>query len=147
MQIEIPSDNSGFVLLQCPLCGELFKLRPSDYKDDSVLEIHCPNCGLCSDSYFTEDVLNLAMAMSHNIAIDLIHNEMQKLEKNFNKSGVVTFKAGKKQKKEYEHPIQATIETLEIKYYECCNKEAKIKPLLKIYGHYCPFCGVKYFED
>lgn len=146
MQIEIPADNDGFVLLQCPMCGEFFKLRPSDYEDDSVLEIHCPNCGLCGDNYVTNDVLDLAMTMAGNAVMELIHNEMKKWEKSF-RTGPISFKAGKKPKREYEHPIHLTIEALEVKHYECCKKEAKIKPLLKICGHYCPFCGVKYFED
>ena len=33
-QISVPTDEEGFVLLECPLCGELFKLNPSDYQDD-----------------------------------------------------------------------------------------------------------------
>ena len=146
MQIEIPSDNDGFVLLQCPLCGDYFKLRPSDYKDESVLEIHCPNCGLSSDNYFTDEVIDLAMTMAKNAAEALIYKEMKKWEKSL-KNSFVSFKVQKKPQKEYEHPINSTIEALEIKHYKCCNREAKIKPLLKICGHYCPFCGVKCFEN
>lgn len=29
--ISIPTDSEGFVLFKCPLCGELFKLKPSDF--------------------------------------------------------------------------------------------------------------------
>lgn len=144
IQIEIPPDNDGFVLFQCPLCGEFFKLKPNDYNDDAILEIHCPNCGLCSDNYFTDDVINLATKMAQNVAMDKLHKEMKKLEKSF-KNSLVSFKASKK-RKEYEPPIYATIDALEVKHYECCKRDAKIKPLLKICGHYCPFCGVKYFE-
>jgi uncharacterized C2H2 Zn-finger protein len=68
MTIEIPADNDGFVLLQCALCGEIFKVKPCDFEDDTVHQ------------------------------------------------------------------------------YRCCNREVKIKPLLKIAGSYCPFCGVKEFE-
>lgn len=145
MTIEIPSDDDGFALLQCPLCGEYFKITPGDYEDDSVLELRCPNCGLISDNYFTEDVLELAMAKTQNYAIDLIYNEMEKWERQF-KSGIVTFKAGKKPKEEYESPIHATIEALTIHQYQCCGRKAKIKPILQIVGSYCPFCGVKEFE-
>lgn len=35
--IEIPCDDDGFVLMQCPQCGELFKLRLNDYESDEVL--------------------------------------------------------------------------------------------------------------
>ena len=30
MEITIPADNEGFVLFQCPLCGEFFKVNPTD---------------------------------------------------------------------------------------------------------------------
>ena len=48
------------------LCGELFKLKPSDFKDDSIFEVYCPACGLVSDSYVTDDVIELGMAMAEN---------------------------------------------------------------------------------
>lgn len=146
MQIDVPSDNDGFVLFQCPLCGDFFKIRPSDYEDDGILEIYCPNCGLCSDSYYTEDVMDLAMTMAQNAARDLVNKEMKKLEKSLN-SGNISFKVEKQLKKEYELPIYETIEAFSIKYFECCKREAKIKPLLTICGCYCPFCGVKCFGN
>jgi len=145
MKIEIPTDNDGFVLLQCTLCGEYFKVTPSDYEDDGVLEIYCPSCGLVSENYITEDVIELAMTMAHNVAMDLVYNEMKKLERKF-KGGAISFKAGKKPKPEQENPIRATIEALTITHFRCCNKKVKIKPMLRISGCYCPFCGVKSFE-
>lgn len=145
MKIEIPTDNDGFLLLQCPLCGEYFKITPSDYEDDGVLEIFCPNCGLVDENYLTEDVVKLAMVMTHNVGIDLVYDEMKKWERKFN-GGLVSFKVGKKPAHEYENPIHATIEALMITHFRCCEKSAKIKPVLKISGCYCPFCGVKDFE-
>ena len=35
-----------------------------------------------------------------------------------------------------------TIEALERKMYSCCKMEAKIKPILKMSGSYCQYCGV-----
>lgn len=64
--ISIPTDEEGYVLLKCSLCGELFKLKPSDFKDDSIFEVYCPACGLVSDSYVTDDVIELGMAMAEN---------------------------------------------------------------------------------
>ena len=51
--ISIPSDEDGCVLFQCPNCGELFKVVVDEYESDSVLDIHCPLCGLISDNFFT----------------------------------------------------------------------------------------------
>jgi uncharacterized C2H2 Zn-finger protein len=145
MRIGIPTDNDGYVLLQCPLCGEYFKITPINYEDDGVLEIRCPNCGLISDDYFTEDVIELAAKKAKNYAMDLFHKEMKKWERQF-KDDRITFKAGKKPKVEYESQIQTTIEAMTSHQYRCCGRSAKIKLLLQIIGSYCPFCGVKEFE-
>ena len=71
-EISISTDNEGFALFRCPLCGELFGLRPSDYQDDGVFDIHCPACGLVSEDYFTDDVKELAMNISENNALYMI---------------------------------------------------------------------------
>lgn len=39
MEISIPADNDGYILLQCPNCGTFFKATPSDIEDDGVLEL------------------------------------------------------------------------------------------------------------
>ena len=145
MEISIPADNDGYVLLQCPFCGEYFKLTPDDFEDEGVLDIYCPSCGLSGDDFFTEDVVELAITMSKNVAMDMIYNEMKKWEKKLN-SGIITFKAGKKPKPEPENAIRAGIEALSITRFQCCKRSAKIKPILKFTGCYCPFCGVKAYE-
>ena len=53
MTISIPTDNDGYVLLQCEHCGTYFKGTPSDLKDDGVFNIFCPSCGLISENYVT----------------------------------------------------------------------------------------------
>ena len=78
MEISIPADNDGYILLQCPNCGTFFKATPSDIEDDGVLELFCPSCGLVGEDYITEDVLELAMAMAQNKAMDMIHEEFKK---------------------------------------------------------------------
>jgi hypothetical protein len=83
--------------------------------------------------------------MAQNYAMDITYSEMKKWERKFSK-GFITFKAGRKPKRKHESPIQATIEALTITQYSCCGRKAKIKPMLKITGCYCPFCGVKNFE-
>lgn len=144
-EIAIPADNDGFALLQCNLCGEFFKLKPSDVQSDEVLNIWCPVCGLISDRYFTQDVIDLALKMATNIANDLLFDSLKDMQKRFN-GGFISMKIGKKPDREIESPIVSGIEALEIQKYKCCKKQAKIKPLVKIFGSYCPYCGVKYDE-
>ena len=114
-------------------------------KDDGVFNIFCPSCGLISENYVTDDVLELAMKMVTNAFNDMIYDGFKKLERH-NKKGVISFKAGKRPKHESEDPIRSGIEAMEICNFPCCKRTAKIKPLLKMTGAYCPFCGVKNYE-
>ena len=72
--ISIPSDEDGFVIMQCEHCGEFFKCTPADIESDEILFIYCPNCGLISDSYITDDVRELADTIAQNYANDLIYD-------------------------------------------------------------------------
>ena len=141
LRISIPTDNDGFVLFQCPLCGEFFKLTPDDARAEDVIEIWCPCCGLKSENYLTEDVIELAMKMAENVAMNMVFKEMQKLECELKGDGL-TFRAGKEPESKPENPIAVGIEALEIQKYDCCKRQAKIKPIVKLGGSYCPFCGV-----
>ena len=145
MAISIPTDDDGYVLLQCPNCGNYFKAIPDDVQDDGVLEVFCPSCGLTGESYITNDVVELAIAMSQNKALDLIHDEFKKMERQFQK-GPIRIKAGKPPKHMPENPIHSGVEAMEITFFPCCKRTAKIKPILKMTGCYCPFCGVKNYE-
>lgn len=141
LEISIPSDKDGFCLLQCPLCTRFFKLKPVDIEAEDVIRICCPNCGIKSDNYFTEDVVDLALAMTENIMIDEIFNTFKKFERK-NKSKNMSIKINNKPSHRHENPIIAGIELLDIQKYKCCKKEAKVKPIVKLVGSYCPFCGV-----
>ncbi len=146
IEISIPADNDGFVLLQCSRCGEFFKLSVSDCEDDNILNVYCPSCGLISDSYITEDVKDLALAIAENYALDELYDAFKNLERSTKGCSFIQFKAGKKLKHRDESPIRLGIENLERAYFNCCQKSAKIKPLLRMSGCCCPFCGVKNYE-
>lgn len=144
IQVEIPVDNEGFVLLQCPFCGEFFKLKPSDSQAEDVIDIWCPSCGLQADNYLTDDVIELALNTLRNHVIDSLYKEAKKLErKTKNKGNSLRFKAGKRPRHVKENSIVYAIDTLEQEYYRCCCREAKIAPIYKSVGSYCPFCGVR----
>ncbi|KAF0506974.1 TFIIB-type zinc ribbon-containing protein [Pediococcus pentosaceus] len=145
MKIEIPTDDDGFMLLKCPHCGDFFKLIFSDMEDYGILHIYCPYCGQVGDSYLTGEVIKLAEAMTKNFALQQMHQVIKRLERK-HKRGLLTFKAGQVHQKVYESPVLLVVDTLIKQYYDCCNRNAKIKPSMKIAGTYCPFCGVKDFE-
>ncbi len=83
MEISIPTDDDGYALLQCEHCGNYFKAMPSDVKDDGVLEVFCPCCGLVSENYATEDVIELALSMAQNWAMDMVYDTFKKMERQF----------------------------------------------------------------
>lgn len=145
LEISIPADDDGYVLLKCEHCGNYFKTTPSDIEDDGILEIFCPSCGLVSESYVTEDVLELAQTMIENVAMDMIYDTFKQMEQKF-KNGPITFNAGKRSRHKTETPIHSGIDSLEVATFPCCKRKAKVKPLLKMTGCYCPFCGVKNYE-
>ena len=104
-EIGIPCDSEGFYLLQCTLCGDLFKLKPNDIEVDSVFEIHCPACGLVSDNYVTDDVIELAEIMAGNYLDVLMTKEFKKLEHD-TKNSILKFKVTGSEAK-----IKSTLET------------------------------------
>lgn len=146
MTVSIPTDDAGYILLRCEHCGTFFKATPSDIEDDGVLHIFCPSCGLTSENYVTEDVIELAMRMIKNKANDMIYDAFKNLERHNKRNSMIKFKAGKRPKHETEESIRSGIEALEVASFPCCSRTAKIKPLLKMTGAYCPFCGVKNYE-
>lgn len=140
IQIEIPTDEDGYVLFQCPKCGEYFKIAPSDYEDDEVEEVWCPNCGMVSDNYLTEDVIDLAMVKLGNACMDILHEEFKKLERQ-TKGRDVSFKAGSKPKPTPEERLIVRIDDLVKIKPPCCGKTIKLSPLSASAVYYCPFCG------
>lgn len=146
MTVSIPTDDEGYILLQCEHCGTFFKVTPFDIEEGGVLHIFCPSCGLTSENYVTEDVIELAMRMIKNKVNDMIYDAFKDLERHNKRNSIIKFKAGKRPKHETEDPIRSGIEALEIANFSCCRRSAKIKPLLKMTGAYCPFCGVKNYE-
>lgn len=144
--IEMPCDDDGFVLLQCPICGELFKLKPSDYEADDVFEVCCPSCGIASDGYLTNDVVELALAVAKNKAFEAIHDEMKRLERK-TKGKAVSLHAGKRPKPGYEPELQAPVDALEIAMCHHCGRESKVSGLLSMSSYVCPLCGVSNFND
>lgn len=141
MEIEIPIDIDGFVLLQCHLCGEYFKLKAEDIKDESNINIWCPYCGLNGKSYFSEEVLDIVLKKTKNEIDEIIYNTFKDFERKSKHNKFINFKAGKRPTQEIISPIKVKVDKLELKKYNCCNKQARIKPLSIETGSYCPICG------
>ena len=145
IEISVPADNDGYILLQCPNCGDYFKILTEDYEDDGVFSIFCPSCGLSGDSFITEDVIELARNIAENYVSDIISKQLKDLERK-TKNSIISFKVKRTPKRKNENPIYSTIDSLNIVNFPCCKKSAKVKPIIIMSGSYCPFCGVKHYE-
>lgn len=142
-EITVQADENGFLLLQCPNCHEYFKLKPQDYLTDDVIELWCPCCGLKAKSFFTDENTDIAFRKAKKQAGELIYYELTKREKMF-KCQAITINVELVPPHEEEFPVKYGLESMEIHFYPCCNREIKIKPFYKQFGSYCPFCGVRY---
>ena len=146
LSFRIPTDHDGYILLQCHRCGEYFKIPSEHFKDETILELRCPACGMVSDNFLTDETMELTQTMAENVMVDIINEEMKNLEKQFRNSKDISFKRGKELRRQYETPVRAGVDSLTKTDCRCCMRKAKVKPLLKIAGCYCPFCGVMNFE-
>ena len=144
--IEIPCDEDGFVLLECPQCGEFFKLQPDACESEEVLEVCCPACGIASESYLTEDVIELAMTITKNKTFGAIHQEMKKLERQ-TRGKAVLLKAGRPPRPDDEPVLQPSVDALVVTTCNHCGKRSKVSPLLSMSAFVCPLCGVCNFND
>ncbi len=77
--------------------------------------------------------------------MDAIYHAFKSMERK-SRHSILQVKAGKRPTHKEENPIKTGIDCLSITDFKCCNKKAKVKPLLKMIGCYCPFCGVKNYE-
>lgn len=140
VKVSIPEDDDGFVLLRCRFCGEYFKIRASDFKNESNIGIWCPYCGLDGRSYITEEVLDRANKIAFNISNKEIYNTLKDFEKKA-KNSFIKISVGRMPKEKKISPIQNKIDRLETKEYRCCHANVKIDPISAMCGSYCPICG------
>lgn len=141
LTIEIATDSDGFIPMECPLCEERFGLRIEDIEDDEVLEIRCPHCGIASESFVTPEIVELAETKLANLALGLIHDEIEKLERT-TRGKTVEIKAGKRPHEEAESILTAEVNSLLEVQCDSCGREAKISPTLAFSIFVCPCCGV-----
>lgn len=137
--IKIPSDNDGYILQECPICGERFKIKSDDVEST---KIYCPMCGMHSKNFLPGDIIKVMEDKAENLVINEMNNFFDNIDKHLR--GIVEVKG--KFKNVHEKRLSSKIDTMIVTKFECCTKSAKIKPMLRMTGCYCPYCGMKEFE-
>lgn len=143
--ISTPSDEDGCVLFRCPHCGELFKVAVDEYRSDSVLDIHCPLCGLISDGFFTQDVIDLALSKTANVVMPKLE-ELLKKELGGMDNDLISFSVKTNHEKEPEIPIRQAVEALQKVTCKDCKRKSKVSPALAMSSYTCPYCGIGQFN-
>ena len=129
VRIEIPLDADGFADLQCPHCGERFRLRPEDYPTDEIPKVFCPSCGLPQGIHYSDEIMAYAESVAKGKAERLLARKLGAF-------GNVRIRP--------EHiggPPEPTDATIEDVAMTCCGRHAKINPLTAFTAPYCPYCG------
>ena len=138
-QINLPYDNDGYTMFQCPHCREYFRLNNNELEEENINELFCPICGLSSsvDNFTTDKIINHAKLVAENMAIDVINKSMKDMARK--SKGV--FKVTNTLKKKPVPKIYENDDEMIIKHFRCCTKSAKIL-LIDEDIAYCPYCGV-----
>lgn len=143
--ITIPCDKEGFALLQCHICGNHFKLLGNQINENNIINIWCPYCGLNGKKYVPKEVIDIAIKIFENEFNEIIYNNFKKIKKE-TKNNLIKFKCNTKPILKEVSPIKKRIDKLELQNYKCCGSVAKIHPISKMCGSYCPVCGVIDYE-
>lgn len=143
--LTIPCDEDGFVLLQCHICSNHFKLLGKQINEDNIINIWCPYCGLNGKKYVSKEIIDIAIKIFENELNEIIYNNFKKFEKE-TKNNLIQFKCNTKPVLKDVSPIKKRIDKLELQNYKCCGSVAKIHPISKMCGSYCPICGVIDYE-
>lgn len=144
--IRVPADNEGYVLMKCPQCGELFKLKVLDFHDDGVMDIHCPACFFASyrtNDFITDDIQQHVNTLINNYAGEVIDGMIKELEKSLKNNKYIKLERKQEIQEEKPIPLFSTTDSLKPVYCLYCGKYAKIKSILRDSAYKCPLCGVK----
>lgn len=141
-ELSIPADDEGFISMECPYCGNWFKLNSEEFQDSSVIDLYCPACGLVNQisNFYSQEVIEKAEEVVMDYAIDELNKMFKGLERSTRGSKFIQFKS-KPIKKEFGKELYETVDELEITILTCCNKNIKVNLLDKYIGVYCPYCG------
>ena len=141
MTISIPLDNEGYMLMQCPRCGDYFKLRSKDYEADDVEELWCPMCGMKNDSFWPDEVIELAKAKALNQFLGNFEKEISKIGRSLSHQPFIKMSVSSHFNTEREGEMLPAVDAFEEVPCRFCGRSEKLRPLPRYVGAFCAFCG------
>ena len=142
IRFSIPLDEEGYISLECPFCGEEFKILGSDFEEEENFQLFCPYCGLIDEksSFLSKDAITHVTTLAENHMNEMLNKTFKNIEKDSRNNKFVKFKVTKELKSEEPKKLIAVNDLIE-KEMKCCNKNIKV--FSEQMGIFCPFCGVK----
>lgn len=141
MTISIPLDEEGYMLLQCPRCGEFFKVRSEDYEAEDVEDLWCPMCGIKSDSFLPDEVIELAKAKVLNQVLGDFSRELAKIGRTTSRQSFIQMTVSSQFDQEREGDVLPSVDAFQVATCGFCERNEKLKPLPMYVGAFCAFCG------
>lgn len=141
MTISIPLDEEGYMLLQCPRCGEFFKVPSEDYEAEDVEDLWCPMCGIKSDSFWPDEVIELAKAKVLNQVSGDFSSELAKIGRTTSRQSLIQMTVSSHFTEEREGDVLPSVDAFQMATCGFCGRKEKLKPLPKYIGAFCAFCG------
>lgn len=129
------------MLMQCPRCGGYFKIGSDDFEADDVFELWCPMCGMKSDSFFPNEVVELAKAKALNQFTGDFEKEIAEIGRSVSQQSFIKMTVSSRLDAEREGELLPAVDAYEEVSCRFCGRAEKIRPLPKYVGCYCSFCG------
>lgn len=142
--IEIPSDDEGFVGVQCPHCDERFKLRVDEYQEEEPGTLTCSLCGMTADAsafLARDDVREVAQAQAVNLVREHLDKTLKKLERDTRGSKHFQFKRDRKSTRKEPVPKLREFTDGAVANLPCCDRHVKVDPSAASSVLYCPYCS------
>lgn len=141
LSISIPLDEEGYMLMQCPVCGDYFKVRSEDYEADDVGELWCPMCGLKNDSFWPDEVVELAKAKALNQLMGDFEKEIAGIGRTLARQPFMKMTVSSHFDSEREGEMLPAVDAYEEVACRFCGRKEKLRPLPRYVGAFCAFCG------
>ena len=141
-KISVPTDEDGYVTLQCSFCTGLFKLNTYEYSSKENFSLFCPYCGLESHSnnFLSTDVKEGIEIAIENLFNTILNNCTSRLEWSLKNQKSISFKKNKSLPLQ-EAKVIFEKEDMDLLTLECCERFIKVDLTLDDLV-YCPYCGM-----
>ena len=142
IKISIPTDEDGFIEMECDYCNNRFMLHESVYSDDANLHFFCPICGLPNGigTFYCQEVLEAVRRKATNMMFGQIQKQLGPTIRKINRGGL--FKMSLNVPKQIpEKELYAPVKEYTLSHQDCCGIDVKTMEFDVQIGLYCPICG------